>query len=870
MTGSLHMPGRNWDSEVSRLRGQGASLPNNRYAARNEAANMERAAKNRTLTATMNRQKLAAHSRQAGTIHQATNMQIAMPKIRQPLGSLADKGIPFNVESDDELKEIRRWARLFYSTHDLIPLLIDIYSKFPIVGLELQSKDPLIQTFYEDMFFGDDLNYMEFLPDAFGREYFTAGEVTSLAHFNESLGVWSSEEILNPDMLRVSKSMFVQRERVQLMVKEMVDSMRQGPEGLGGSGDNVEETPSERAQRVEDFAALARDYPEMIQAAAQNDGLDISDALLSRVVNRTSPWAMRGTPHLLRSFRTLMSEESLNAAQDAVADRLYSPMILATLGIPDVGDGEPWIPSTEELEDVRNDMQTAFASDFRFVAHNFGLKIESVFGRESVPNLDNDFSRIDAKLMQAWGIGEALISGGTSGPYASSALNREFVTQMMVGFQNALKRHILKRAAVVAEAQQHYDFDLKGGVRVPIYREIVEVDEETGREYIRKVPKLLLPEVSFSTLNLRDEAQERAFISQLKAMGVPISDKKLAVNVDVDFEQELERQSEESVAKMMATAQAMRKTQVMCDQQNLPYPPELAQHLMATLQLRQANDQTQMTDAEKDVAVAQSEMQLDQMEQMEAQAGMMPPGMAPGMGAPGMMPPGGGDPAAMGGDSSVNPPQAVGPGAPGPGGGSAGDVNDQLMRAAATHIQGPHAKPPHADGPIGSEPMEDVPAPEAAPKAIEVPRNRTRPAESDDMRGNQPTARLHAVHDSDRNPGYIDGVFDARSEYRMSQITKGPSSYGNRNIVDTDEVERQVQRLEAASVMHRPKRHPKVEELVQDPTFYRATNMSSYEGQIKADWPEILDGGGKAQESKKVLEGMLELYYQMYGVEPSW
>ncbi|QIG58303.1 portal protein [Gordonia phage Skog] len=869
MTGSLHMPSRNWDSEVGRLRRQGATLPSNRYAAQAEAANMQRAVKNRTLTANMNRQRLAAHTRQA------TNLQIAMPKIRQPLGSLADKGIPFNVEDDNELKEIRRWARLFYSTHDLIPLLIDIYSKFPIVGLELQSKDPLIQTFYEDMFFGDDLNYMEFLPDAFGREYFTSGEVTSLAHFNESLGVWSSEEILNPDMIRVTKSMFVQRERVQLMVKEMVDALRQGPEGLGGTGDNVEETPSERLQRTEDFAELARHYPELVQAAAQNDGLDISEALISRVVNRTSPWALRGTPHLLRSFRTLMSEESLNAAQDAVADRLYSPMILATLGIPDVGDGEPWIPSTEELEDMRNDMQAAFASDFRFVAHNFGLKIESVFGRESVPNLDNDFSRIDAKLMQAWGIGEALISGGTSGPYASSALNREFVTQMMVGFQNALKRHILKRAAVVAEAQQHFDYDLKGGLRVPIYREIVEYDEETGKEYIRKVPKLLLPEVSFSTLNLRDEAQERAFIAQLKAMGVPISDKKLAVNVDVDFEQELERQSEESVAKMMATAQAMRKTQIMCDAQNLPYPPELAQHLNATLQLRQMKDQTEMADAEKDVAVAQSEMQLDQMEAMEAQGGMGM--MPPGAGAPGAPP--GGDPNAMGdagvsdGDPSVNPPQAAGPGAPGPGGGTAGDVNDQMMRAAATHIQGPQAKPPSADGPSGSDPMEEVPAPEKPPVAIEVPRNRTRPAESDSMRGHQPKAmRLHAVDEVDEmapDPGYIDGIFDVHSAYRMSQVTKGPSSYGTRHTVAPEEVQRQVQRLEAVQ-RHVPKRHPKVEELVQDPSFYKATNMSNYEGQIKADWPEILAGGSKAQESKSVLDGMLELYYQMYGVEPSW
>jgi hypothetical protein len=283
----LHTGSANWSSEVSKLRKMGASMPNSPTQARAEAMNMQAAVNNRSLTASMNRSRLANYRGRQFTGFQGTNMQIALPKVRQPLGSLADKGIPFNVEDDEELKDIRRWSRLFYATHDLVPLLIDIYSKFPVVGLEFTSKDPLIQKFYEDMFFGE-LNYMEFLPDQLGREFFTVGEVTSLAHFNESLGVWSSEEILNPDMLRVSRSLFVQRDRVQLLVKEMVDNLRQGPQG-GGLGD-ADETPSERLQRNREYQDLVKYYPEIIEAAAQNDGLDISDALVSRIVNRSTPW----------------------------------------------------------------------------------------------------------------------------------------------------------------------------------------------------------------------------------------------------------------------------------------------------------------------------------------------------------------------------------------------------------------------------------------------------------------------------------------------------------------------------------------------------------------------------------------------------
>jgi len=591
------------------------------------------------------------------------------------------------------------------------------------------SKDPLIEKFYSEMFLND-LNYEEFLPDL-GREFFMVGEVNALAHFNEELGIWSSEEIIDPDMIRVSKSLFVQQERVQLLVKDMVERLRSGPDGAI----DPDESPSERMERNKEYAELVKYYPEIIKAAAQDDGLDISDALISRIVNRANPNDVRGTPHLMRSFRTLMMEESLNAAQDAVADRLYAPLILATLGLPNLGDGEPWIPSPADLDDVRDDLQAALAADFKLMVHNLGLQVQNVFGRESVPRFDQDYQRIDSKLLQAWGIGEALIAGGTTGTYASSALNREVCEQLMFSFQNKIRRHIMKRCEVIAEAQQHYDFELKGGVRRPLYREIVEEDPETGEQYIRRVPKLLLPEIHFSTLNLRDESTERAFIAQLKAAGVPVSDKMMAVNLPLDFEQELERSANETVQKMVAQAQAMQKVQKLCDAQGLPYPPELATELTATLQLRQ---QLAQTDLMEDQA-KMSELQTKQMT-APAAAGM---GMLPGVPPP---PP----PEEEGGEKTAATTTTKPPGLP--------------------HATGPNANAPHIPGP----PMPDP---------VELPRNRIRPPESDEQRKNQP--KTSAVNGEEPR--------------KLSAFEIGPSSYGLSRRASEADVERAVKRLEVIS-----------------------------------------------------------------------
>jgi hypothetical protein len=814
--------GGNWQREAARLKQSGYPVSRNPVMARLEAKKVAESVgrgsltdiANRQAASEMNRRRLAStRGSTPAMTRMASDLQMALPKMRTPGGSMLDKGIPMNINDPKELIEIRRWSRLFYSTHDLVPLLIDIYSKFPVTGLEFQSKDPLIEKFYTEMFL-DDLNYEEFLPDAVLREYFIAGEVTTLAHFNESLGIWSAEEVLNPDMIAVSKSLFVEEERVQLLVKELVETLRNGPDG---KMDN-DERPSERLERNWEYQQLVRQYPEIVQAAARNDGLDMSDALVSRMVNKANPWDLRGTPFLLRSFRTLLMEEELNAAQDAVAGRLYAPMILATMGIENMGNDEPWIPGQGELDDLRDDMQNALAADFKLLVHNFGVKVESVFGRESVPDFGNDYDRIDAKLMQAWGIGQALIMGGTGagGAYASSALNREVCEQLMMGAQRKVVRHIKKRMAVIAEAQEHYDYELKGGQRIPLYREVVEEDEY-GEQRIVRVPKLLVPEVHFATLNLRDEQTERQFVMDLKSAGVPISDKKLGVNIKVDFEQELEREQKETVDKAMAKAQAWKDVQDRCDAEDKPYPEELVQHLSATLNLRQllaavkmAEDQTKM---------------MDQQAAAASPAGQLgaAPGTSPMPGAPGAD--------AMGGAA---PPDGGPPGGAGP----------------------PAAGPPQGSGPSAAS---GAPGGGGPPQGGD-----SRPAESDDMRGSQPKAANKKVVPITAATSYAQRIHGPHRNYG-TPFEKGPSTVGRHLRANPAQVHGAVNRHE------REARHrgvPLVSQLVNDPNFYRMCHATGDQAQIKADWPEIRAGG--AHESRQLLADLVDQYEEISGDTPIW
>jgi hypothetical protein len=67
------------------------------------------------------------------------------------------------------------------------------------------------------------------------------------------------------------------------------------------------------------------------------------------------------------------------AAQDAVAERLYSPLLLVKLGVQDMGQGRPpWIPGPEHVASLRNDLDIALSADFRLLVHHFGIEVQNV------------------------------------------------------------------------------------------------------------------------------------------------------------------------------------------------------------------------------------------------------------------------------------------------------------------------------------------------------------------------------------------------------------------------------------------------------------------------------------------------------------
>lgn len=489
------------------------------------------------------------------------SIQLSLSRPRDPMWYWEQNNEDLRFWQDEKiLAGIRAYCRMVYMTHPIVASAIDIFSAWPLQEMELTCKDPALTDFYEDLFM-DQLDYPEHLVD-FGREYWTAGEGISLGSFNEILGVWEDDELIDPDDVKVIRSPFMKEPRYEMRLPRSIREVL------------------EKREPAWEYNALIRSYPELAQFTNRSDEhlMPVSNVLLRRIKFKGHSFSERGLPILMRAWRTLVQEEMLNAAFDAVAERLYTPLILVRLGASatDLGTNSPWIPTSADITAFNNNLDAALAADFRVLTHHFAVNMENVLGREMLPRAQEDFARIDNKLLQTFGISSTMLTGANRGEtYAADALNFELVSQLLARYQRLAKKHYRERALVVAEAQGHYDYEVRNGKRYPVMEEVLEVDEETGEQRIIERPKLLVPELHIRQMNFQTEKDQRQLVEALASSGIPISHRSRLVNVDIDLEEERERRIQEAVADAIAAQEARRQSYLALKADGLPIPEDL-------------------------------------------------------------------------------------------------------------------------------------------------------------------------------------------------------------------------------------------------------------------------------------------------------
>jgi len=639
-----------------------------------------------------------------------SNYSFATQRPLDPMFYWRESGMPYDVDDEKVLIELREWCRFIYRSDPILASCIDVYSKYPVLGIELNCKSSQLVDFYTSLLFDeDDLNYEEYL-ESIGREYWTVGEAWPMAYFDETLGIWESDELIQPDDITVEKSPFLRQPRFFMTLPE---SFRR-----------VLQTKDPKWE----YESLIQAYPELKDFALGIDRkMPVSNTLLKQIKFTGDTFNPRGLPILLRALRPCIQEEMLNAAQDAIASRFYTPLIHARIGASatDLGTERPWVPSQGDLQNFLADVDAALAADFRVLATHFAVEMSSVFGRENMPNLDNDFDRLKERKLQTFGLSETMLSGASQGQtYAADALNRDLISQLLTTYQRKLKRFLKERMTVVAEAQEHYDYDERNGKRYVINEEVLVITED-GQRVIEEQPKLLVPDVQMASMSMKSETDRIGFIEALRAAGVPISmqTRMKAMNqAGLNLQDEIDLSRDERVQLAVEEQETRKETYLTLRAKGLPVPDDLAQDFEPkVINHDEIEKQQQAQDA-----ILQPDMQM----------GMAPPGGAPAS-DPTRMP-------QLGVDDPTTPNLAATPG--------------ELMQPPGVPLALPA-------GPGGAQ--EDT----AGGQLIPLPRNQARPPESDEMRAGmpRPTGSLRFLSDpthlgSRRHPRHLTPEDDVEQE----------------------------------------------------------------------------------------------------------
>lgn len=505
------------------------------------------------------------------------DLSLASSRPKDPLWYWRQGNLPYNIWDDPmglEMAKVRELCRLLYVTHPLLGSAIDIYTRYPLAGMEIVCpKDPSVADFHSQLFL-DELNYEEYLVDL-GREFWLVGEGFPLASFNDLTGTFDSDDLMLPEDVNVINTPFSNEPRFEMALPY-----------------RIRQILTERYPELE-YRQLVEAYPEFLSLNTNNWStmtdrhrfmIPVSNKLMSHVMRKGDSFHTRGIPLLMRAFRAVAQEEMLNAAQDSISQRLYTPLILARIGASasDLGTSDPWIPQQADLNDFVEDVNAALAADFRMIATHFAVNMQNVFGRESMPNLDRDFERLEEKMLQAFGLSRTMLTGAGGGQtYAADALNRDLVSQLLQGYQRKMKSFFHGRARVVAEAQGHYDFERKGGRAVPIMETVMETDDETGEVRFIERPKLLLPDLKIKAMNVKDEEALSQLLGQLRNEGVPVSQRSRLINIPIDLDEEVEASIEESVDQAVAAQETRKRTYQKLKAQGLPIPQDLIDDFQA-------------------------------------------------------------------------------------------------------------------------------------------------------------------------------------------------------------------------------------------------------------------------------------------------
>ncbi len=392
-----------------------------------------------------------------------------------------------NLQLPTKTREINQWCRHYYKTDGYVGTMIDLHSEFPLTGMHIVCDDPKIKRFFEILFF--DIIKGPRLLGEINLEWWKLANVFPFGSWDDSQGIWTGFKLLNPDFVEVEKSSLVDEPVLKLDPDE-----------------NLKRIVSSR-QPKDLYDQLCKiENGELVNLVARGEKIPLNKFRVSHLAFKLSPYETVGTPIMFRAFKPLIQKDLIRRVQQAVYERHILPLKLIKVG----SDNMPANP--EAIKQVREAFDELSQDLSAWFVYHHAISAEYVSSAGKIHSFESESKWVREEILAALLGNEAMV-GGTGPNFATAS----------IGMQILINRYMRNQ-------QMLCDW-----IKETIFRPVA-----IAQDFMRKTEwgdELIVPEVEFEFMKLKDDAQMKGLMKELMKTGL-ISKQTFYTYMGLDPERE--------------------------------------------------------------------------------------------------------------------------------------------------------------------------------------------------------------------------------------------------------------------------------------------------------------------------------------------
>lgn len=379
----------------------------------------------------------------------------------------------------ENVRELYRRLRHYYTYDPMVGSLIDLHSEFPISDYEIRCSDPGIEKEYNDM--SEKLNLPNLMVEM-GRDRNLLGESVHVGNWDEFNLEWSTFNQYPPENVDVHK-VYVGSGLAYFLKPD--DELKK----LANSSKEVDRAI---------FSMLPKDFAASIVTGRP---YQIDNQRIIHFARRPAGYTMRGESLLKRCLKDLLYKDKLRLLQLTFVDRHMFPIKHWKIGSKDKG----WIPSRKHFQAIEDAITASMNDpDFNLITHPF-VEAEFYGSKDKIENLIPHFDWVNKQIMIGLFASDAMVAGEAN-PYANQAVSMKLVMHRYMSYRATIQKLVTNKIFLpIAVARDH------------VKRSEAEIKNKV---YVKKAdPEYILPEFFWRRLNLLNSTAEQEFIMRLRDKG---------------------------------------------------------------------------------------------------------------------------------------------------------------------------------------------------------------------------------------------------------------------------------------------------------------------------------------------------------------